>query len=128
MSRPLVLFHRGAVDAPGRRNAAPTMLYMSDGVVCDVCGIVVAPHEHFIVRIDIFADPSIPAVTTEELNEADYASKLAMLMKQMESMSADELQDGVHRRFEYRLCPACQKRYLANPLGLPRGERGPGHN
>jgi hypothetical protein len=35
----------------------------------------------------------------------------------------DELQDGVHRRFEYKLCPACQRQFLTNPLGVPRKRR-----
>jgi hypothetical protein len=39
----------------------------------------------------------------------------------MKGMSADELQDQVHRRFEYKLCRVCQMRFLVNPLGKPRG-------
>jgi hypothetical protein len=93
---------------------------MSDRVICDICGGTVAPHEHYVVRIDVFADPSVPEITTDDLEEMDPQDKLDQLMKQMQSMSADELQDGVHRRFEYKLCPGCQKKFIANPLGLPR--------
>jgi len=92
----------------------------SERVMCDVCGAGVQPHGHYVVRIDVFADPSMPGVTSEEMEETDFDATYEKLLKQMEQMTADDLQDGVHRRFEYRLCPSCHKQFLANPLGLPR--------
>ena len=88
--------------------------------ICDICGTRVAPHGHYVVRIDVFADPSVPAMTTEELEEMDLDRKFEDLLEQMKYMSADELQDQVHRRFEYKLCRSCQMEFLANPLGMPR--------
>jgi hypothetical protein len=100
---------------------------MSDRVICDICGASVAPHAHFIVRIDVFADPSIPAMSTDALEEMDTQETLDDLIKQMSGMSADELQDGVHRRFEYKLCAPCQRAFLTNPLGIPRRRRDSGN-
>lgn len=80
-------------------------------------------HSSFVVRIDVFADPSVPPVTAEELAKADFDETLDKLMAEMKDMTADDLQDGVHRRFEFRLCAACQRRFLANPLGKPRDLR-----
>src|SRR4051812_30116369 len=31
---------------------------MADRVTCELCGVSVPPHAHYIVRIDVFADPS----------------------------------------------------------------------
>jgi hypothetical protein len=73
-----------------------------------------------VVRIDIFADAEMPSIDTEELAGADLAKQMQSLLDQMKDMTADELQDDVHRRFEYRLCQRCQRRVLANPLGTPR--------
>src|SRR5688572_18837334 len=92
-------------------------------VLCDLCNRPVPPHGHYIVRIDVFADPQMPAVTSEEMEEADYQAAMAELMEQMKGMSADDLQDQVHRRFEFKLCRACQMRFLVNPLGKPRQAR-----
>lgn len=100
---------------------------MSRRVVCAICGKRVVEHESYLVRIDVFADPTMPPVTTEELAEMDFDNTLAELLEQMKQMSAEELQDQVHRRFEYRLCRPCQVRFLVNPLGLPR-VRKPGGN
>ena len=93
---------------------------MSDRVVCDVCGASAPPHGHYIVRIDVFADPSVPSVSSNDLEQTDFDEKFAELLQSMKDLSADDLQDDVHRRFEFKLCRPCQRRFLANPLGMPR--------
>ncbi|HTL31356.1 MAG TPA: hypothetical protein VL282_19135, partial [Tepidisphaeraceae bacterium] len=73
---------------------------MSPRVRCDICNAIVPPNAHYVVRIDVYADPSIPAMSTEDLEEMDADATFAKLMEQMKHLSADELQDQVHRRFE----------------------------
>ena len=92
-------------------------------ILCDLCDRPISPHGHYIVRIDVFADPDMPAVTSEEMAEADYQQAMKELIEQMKGMSAEELQDQVHRRMEFKLCRPCQMRFLANPLGKPRLRR-----
>ena len=92
-------------------------------VACDLCGREVELHDSYVVRIDVFADPSVPSVTSEQLQGIDFDETISDLMEQMKHLSADDLQDDVHRRFEYRLCRPCQRQYLANPLGKPREVR-----
>lgn len=87
---------------------------------CELCGRPIPPGAGYVVRIDVFADPELPPMTADDIAAADLNKTLSALMRQIEGMSAEDLQDGVHRRFEYRLCGACQKSYLANPLGMPR--------
>ena len=96
---------------------------MSERVNCDVCRRAVPKHVSFVVRMDVYADPSVPALSTEELAETDFDETFQKLLAEMKDMTADDLQDGVHRRFEFRLCPICQKKFLANPLGMPRATR-----
>lgn len=72
------------------------------------------------MRIEVYADPEMPPMSGAEIAQTDFNTALAELMEQMKDMSADEVEDAVHRRFEYHLCPQCQRRYLANPLGLSR--------
>src|SRR4051812_43595140 len=85
---------------------------MSELVLCDLCGQSIPPHAHYIVRIDVFADPTLPAMSTEELEMMEMDETLTKLMEEMKKLSADELQDQVHRRFEYKLCRACQRNFL----------------
>ena len=97
-------------------------------VLCDLCNRPVSPHGHYIVRIDVFADPEMPPVSSEEMEEADYQAAMAELMEQMKGMTAEELQDQIHRRFEFKICRTCQMRFLVNPLGKPRGPARTTHN
>ena len=94
--------------------------HMSDRIHCDLCGRDLSPQGHYIVRIDVFADPALPAVSGQQVNELDFDATLKELIAEMEGLSADDLQDQVHRRFEYHICRPCQMRFLANPLGKPR--------
>jgi len=90
---------------------------------CALCDQTIGPGASYVVRIDVFADPEPLYLTSKQIEAVDLTATLSEVLQQIEHMSADELQDGVHRRIEYRLCPGCQRRYLANPLGMPRGVR-----
>jgi hypothetical protein len=92
-------------------------------VPCDLCGRQVELHESYVVRVEVFADPSVPPVSGEALQSMDFDQTMADLLDQMKHLSGDDLQDDVHRHFEYRLCRPCQRRFLANPLGKPREVR-----
>ena len=96
---------------------------MSERAICDLCGRGMLKHASYVVRMDVYADPSMPAISTEDLEEMDFDATLDQLMEEMKGMTADDLQDGVHRRFEFRLCPPCHRRFLANPMGKPRDAR-----
>jgi hypothetical protein len=93
---------------------------MADEKVCQWCGREIPGHAHYVVRIDVFADPAMPSVTQEEVDALDFDRTLNELLEEMKHLSAEDLQDQVHRRFEYFICRACQRRFLANPLGKPR--------
>ena len=101
---------------------------MPQRVLCDLCNRPVPPNGHYILKIEVFADPAMPPVSNEEMEEADYQSAMAELLKQMKGMSAEDLQDQVHRSFEFKLCRACQMRFLVNPLGKPRQPAKPARN
>ena len=87
---------------------------------CELCGRVIPPHQHYVVRIDVFADPSLPELSAEEVAKLNFDQELRTLLEQMKHMSEEELQDQVHRRFEYKICRPCQVKFLINPLGKPR--------
>jgi hypothetical protein len=73
--------------------------------------------------MEVFADPRMPPMSGAEIESIDFDQTLSDLLKEVEAMSADDLQDGVHRGFEYNLCPACHRVFLSNSLGKPRQGR-----
>ncbi len=96
---------------------------MTQIIQCELCGRRIQQHASYIVRMDVFADPSTPPLSSAQLDSGNFDEMLDMLLEEMKQMSADDLQDAVHRRFEFRLCLPCQQKFLANPLGKPRIER-----
>jgi hypothetical protein len=87
---------------------------------CELCGRELEAGGFYVVRIEVFADPKMPPVSGKALQGMDFDAEMDRLLQQMKGMSADELQDQVHRRFEYKICPGCQPGVLGNPLGKPR--------
>ena len=52
-------------------------------VACDLCGREVELHDSYVVRIDVFADPSVPPMSGEELQSIDFDQTVSDLMEQM---------------------------------------------
>lgn len=92
-----------------------------DDVHCESCHRALPTHESFVVKMEVYADPSMPEMSSDEVASADFNQTLSEVLDQMQHLTADQLQDGVHRHFQFRLCPHCHRRFLANPLGRPRG-------
>ncbi len=91
---------------------------------CAVCARPLKAGTLYVVRIDVFADPSAePIDTSAGPGEAGYIESVEEILAAMKGLSAEELQDQVARRFDYHVCPECQKLVLRNPLGLPRRQR-----
>ena len=74
-----------------------------------------SPRKNSLAEIDVAAALAELAAARDD--------ELKRLLEQMKHMSAEELQDQVHRRVEFKICPACRAPFLANPLGKPRGVR-----
>ena len=86
--------------------------------------MMIPPQAFYVVKMTVYADPSLPAVTSDEIEEADYERRMAELMGEMKGMSAQDLQDSVHWEREFKICRPCQVRLLRDPLGTAR-EGGP---
>jgi hypothetical protein len=87
--------------------------------ICDRCGDTIPPHAHYVLKMQCYADPSLPPVTSDDLEEADYDHKIADLLKQMASIPPDQLERSVHWEQEFRICRPCQQALLKDPLPTP---------
>lgn len=102
---------------------------MAEQKFCDMCSCPINPDERYVVRIQAYADPAVPAIDTsrDEPGHQPYPDMIQDIIRQLEHLSADELQDQVYREYEYSLCTACHRLFLSNPLGKPR-RRSVGRN
>jgi hypothetical protein len=68
------------------------------------------------VTIEAVADPTPPAITAEDLT-ADLRNRIEQLIRQMESLSAQQAMDQVYRRLTQYLCGPCYRTWIENPTG-----------
>ena len=89
-------------------------------LTCDLCGrpLFRDAEVRYEVRIEVKAAYDPLALTDEDL-EKDYRQEIARLLSQLEGASEVEAQDQVYRAFDFDLCPACQRRYVREPLPRP---------
>lgn len=88
---------------------------------CDGCGreLPRSGDGHFIVRVEVFAAAGRLEIPDED-QRRDHAADIREIVAHTESMSVDEIEDGVYRSFRFDLCPACQRRYLRDPIAPAR--------
>ena len=88
-----------------------------DGLVCDRCGegLLLESDVRYVVRIEVFAAYDPLELSREDLDR-DHAGEMKALLERMKTMSADDLQSQVYRKFQYDLCPSCQRVYLGDPM------------
>jgi hypothetical protein len=84
---------------------------------CDLCGKPLLAEEdaRYIVKIEVYAAYDPLEITEADLRE-DHAEEMKRLIEQMKHLSPEEAEDQVYRKFRFDLCPACQAKYLEDPL------------
>ena len=85
-------------------------------IVCDRCHAIVPREGHYVLKIEVYADPAMPELSTADLDEVDVDARVSNLLDEMRDMTAEQLEADVYKRFDFRLCPACQRAYLQRPL------------
>jgi hypothetical protein len=88
------------------------------GFTCDVCGknLLIDEDVRYEVKIEVKAAYDPMELTDEDLKK-DYRKEIAELLRRMKTMDPQALEDQVYKLFHFDMCPACQLRYLRNPLG-----------
>ena len=85
---------------------------------CKRCSKEVHPGrgDYYLVRIDAVADPQPPIFTDEDLAQ-DVGSEIERLIRQMKSMSEQQLERQVFRHIAIYLCVPCFNQWIDNPVG-----------
>jgi len=91
-------------------------------LTCDRCGKILLVDEdvRYKVRIEIFAAYDPMEVTRDDLAR-DNRDEMLRLVRALAGQDPERVQDSVHRSMEFEICPACQREYLVDPLGIGRG-------
>jgi hypothetical protein len=85
--------------------------------VCDRCGKPLGPNgiDRFVVRIEVFAAADQLVINDEDLAR-DHREEITQLVKQLDQMSPDQIEDQTYRAFRFDLCRTCQGEYLRGPI------------
>jgi hypothetical protein len=100
-------------------------------VTCDLCGrdLPGGGEVRYEVRLEVRAAYDPLDLSQEELKK-DYRAEIAGVLRRLEGLSEQDAQGQVYRAFDFDLCPACQRRYVRDPLPRallpPSGGAGPG--
>lgn len=88
---------------------------------CDGCGVRLPSdgQGHFIVNVEAFAAAGRLEITEHDL-QRDYAAEIRRLIAAAARMSADEIEDGVFRKWRFDLCAECHRRFVRDPLARAR--------
>jgi hypothetical protein len=85
---------------------------------CDLCGkeLLVEEDLRYVAKVEVYAAYDPLEITEEDLEE-DHMEEISELIKQMDHMDDQELEDQVYKSFRFDLCPECHKKFLKDPLG-----------
>ena len=88
-----------------------------NGISCDRCGkgLLLDEQVRYEARLEIKAAYDPMELMPEDLAKAQ--EELHDLLEQLKGYSEKQAQDEVYRKFQFDLCPGCQKAVLAAPLG-----------
>jgi hypothetical protein len=77
---------------------------------CDSCRRKIASKElWFVLRIELFADPTPPDITKEDLHK-DHKEEMKKIIKEMGKTNPDEANDEIHERYQFVVCKDCRKK------------------
>lgn len=83
---------------------------------CDGCGRNLKKEElRYRVKIEVSAIYEQHEIHLSDIIR-DHQQEIIQLIRKMEEMSADELEEQIYKSFVFDLCPACHREYLKNPL------------
>ncbi|MFW6107345.1 MAG: hypothetical protein ACOC8A_01495 [bacterium] len=93
-------------------------------LTCDLCGKPLLADEavRYQVRIQVFAAYDPLELTPDDLAR-DHRTEIRELVRQLEDMDPQEVEDSVYKELHFDLCMACQQHYIRHPL--PSSESPP---
>ncbi len=86
--------------------------------ICDRCGRPLDQGQlRYIARIEVLAAADPLEITLEDLLR-DSRREMDALLEQCEHLTEEQLMRDVYLKFEFDLCPSCQKAYVTDPMSI----------
>ncbi len=82
---------------------------------CDLCGQQLGD-QRYVAKLEVFPAFDPDAIEEEDL-DGDHLQEIAQSLQEMEENGQHEIDDCESKEFRFDLCPACQRKYVRDPLG-----------
>ena len=91
-------------------------------LTCDRCGKILLLDEdvRYKVRVEIYAAYDPMELTADDLAK-DHEAEMRRILRNLEKQDERTVAESVHKAMEFELCPACQRAFVRNPLGVEDG-------
>ena len=91
---------------------------------CDLCGKDLSSEcdPRYVVKMEIFAAHDPCELTDEDLDD-DHMEEMSRLLDENDDDEPSAQLPPAARSFRYDLCPACQKRFVGDPLGKETAQK-----
>jgi len=90
--------------------------------ICDRCGRPIEKGQlRYTAKIQVYAAADLLEITLEDLLR-DNKREMDEILGQCEDLSEEELMRDVYIAFQFDLCRACQRAYVADPLSVSSGK------
>lgn len=98
----------------------PFMLH----ITCDLCGkeMMLGEDQRYVVKMEVYAAHDPAKITEADLDD-DHLEAVGELLRELEDSGDSAVLEPVTRHFRYDLCPACQKKYVRDPLGREAAQK-----
>lgn len=84
--------------------------------LCDGCGATLPRHQlRYTVKIDVHAAYDEMEVGLLDLVRS-HRAEILDLIEQLRRQDAEEVESQIYKRIRLDLCPACQRRFIQDPL------------
>lgn len=86
-------------------------------VTCDLCGKDLHPEidRRYVVKIEVYAAHDPCQLTEDDLDE-DHMEAISEVLRDEEVLADPDEEQPAHKNLRFDLCPACQKKFLRDPL------------
>ena len=90
-------------------------------MTCDLCGkgLLIEEDVRYEVVIEVLCAYDPLEITHSDLAR-DRRDEIKKLIEKLKDADPQEIADQVYKRFDFDLCPVCQREYIKNPLRLAR--------
>ncbi len=90
----------------------------SANLICHRCGRELVPGEgnFYVVKIVTYAESTAPSLSdADAMSQHEIARQIEQIIREMDSMTRQDLMDQVYRRMTIHLCGQCYRTWIENP-------------